>query len=656
MGFFHNHIPVNHDTLPPPAELIEQAEVLARNVETPEEAEEAIARLLPEIAKHSPEARFLNACGSLLEKRRKSGGMLEAWSDLQSLFPRHLLPFKMMMRWFARMHQVEEGLQRLHELCPDKYSDLKQAERAILGLMELKDYPEIDNIMNRVLLNFPNDTSIRLRYIQMLFKQNRLFEADIVIKQIKDRDHLNQNMQMLLSKIETQTEILGHYNIVDSAAVIGKMVETYTGRKLRPLTKNGLGPVVFFTGQLGAGGAERQMTRISSAFQRCYNSGIPIAGQKLLSPPHVCVRHTTPASRSDFFLPILRDAGVNVRILNECPTPNPTEIPELTDNLREMLGFLPLDMQQNTLKLVPYFKEIKAEYAYFWQDGGVLAAAMAALVAGVPRIVTTFRGLPPSQRPELLRPQMPYLYKALYKIPGVSFTANSNSTARAYEEWLELETGSISVIRNAVPAVLPDGDADTHQIWDEIVANSADCSKTVLGIFRYDHNKRPDYWIEIAATYIKQHPDTRFVILGHGTHFNSCRTQVATLGLNNRIFLAGSTKHVGFFLHKADILMHLARMEGLPNVVIEAHLAGTPVLATPAGGTGEILDDGVTGFLLSQSHNPPADEIVAKLEQLLSSPALLEKMGKAAAQHAKSPFLIEHILDRTTALFLNDWR
>ena len=102
--------------------------------------------------------------------------------------------------------------------------------------------------------------------------------------------------------------------------------------------------------------------------------------------------------------------------------------------------------------------------------------------------------------------------------------------------------------------------------------------------------------------------------------------------------------------------MHLARMEGLPNVVIEAHLAGTPVLATPAGGTGEILDDGVTGFLLSQSHNPPADEIVAKLEQLLSSPALLEKMGKAAAQHAESPFLIEHILDRTTALFLNDWR
>jgi len=652
VSFFCERISFGRNSPPPPEDLIQKSENLAQNVKTPEEAKSALAKLEPLIPEYAPEARFLISCGMLLEKQRVKAGMLEAWADLQNLFPEQMLPFRMTMRWFVRMHQVDEGLQRLYQMYPERNNDLEQAKRAIIGLAELKDYVEIDHLMQQILAQFPDDLASRLQYIKILQTQGKVLEAQKIAANIKDADTLGSGTRKLLESISSNALALEKYSISDNAAVIGKMVELFDKRTPRPLSKGGIGPTVCFTGQLGAGGAERQMTRIASRLQYCFDHGILVAGQKLLSSVYVCVRHTTSASNSDFFLPMLHDAGVDVHVLNSNPAPDPEDISELTPKMREMLGFLPDDIQKNTLKLIPYFQEKNTEFAYLWQDGGVLAAALAALVAGVPRIITSFRGLPPNLRQELLRPQMVYLYKALFKVPGVIFTANSISTARAYEKWLGLETGAVFVVYNAVPAASPEGSSQDIENWEKVTSKSPECDRTVLGVFRYDHNKRATFWIDVAAAYIKTHPNTRFVIVGHGTEFSICQKKIVELGVENRIFMLGSSKHVGFYLHKADLLMHLARMEGMPNVVIEAHLASTPALATPAGGTNEILLDGITGVLLESADNPCKDRVLEKLNQLLSDHKMREEMGRAAKKHATGPFSIDQSLNGIITTFL----
>jgi len=649
--FFHKHISTKPNLPMFPEALIVQAEQLLANANSPAQAEAALTQLLPDMAIYAPDPRFLLSCGMLLEKMRLKDGMLDAWFELYELFPEALLPIRMMMRWFRRLNLVEEGLVRLQVLCPEPLTNLKQAEQLVAGLTELKEFSALDSLVRQILEAFPEDNSFRLYYAQMLFQQERVREANAILKGLSTGAPLSAPAQKIVDEIAARASLLDSYNAVDSAAMIGKMVEHFARRTPRPLSAGGLGPVVFYTGQLGAGGAERQMTRIAGAFMRRYQDKTPIAGRDLLATPKVCIRHTTAATQSGFFLPVLATAGIDVYVLNEEALPNVADIPEISADLHALMDFLPVDLYENTLKLALYFKETKAEYVYCWQDGGVLTAALAALIAGVPRIIASFRGMPPNLRPDMLRPQMPYLYKALRDIPGVSFSANNGVSARAYERWLGFGKGEIAVVHNAVPPVLPDGDAADHEIWADIEAKSPECSQTVLGVFRFEQVKNPRLWVEVAKAYISQHPNTRFVAFGTGTQLEDCRRRIASAGLAHRVFFPGATGHVGFFMHKADVLLHLARTEGLPNVLIEGHLAGLPLLATPAGGTAEILENGVSGWLLSCADGAPVAEITEKLGHMLANPDRMSSMGAAGLRHAQHMFSMDSILDKTATLF-----
>ena len=433
------------------------------------------------------------------------------------------------------------------------------------------------------------------------------------------------------------------------------IVASFVPRVPRALARDRLGPMAFYTGQLGPGGAERQMSRLAVAMQDGFHTSGHIGGVRLLQPPKVCVRHIKQATNSDFFAAILTDNGVDLTVLNDVPLPDSRAVvDERQQGLMALLSVLPEDVMHSILKFAAYFRRNATDVAYIWQDGGVLIGAPAALIAGVPRIVTSFRGLPPNIRPENMRPQYPQFQRTLARVPGVTFSANCVATARAYEEWLDLDLGAVRVIPNAVPDTQPLGAPEDEALWAEVLRRSPDCTQTVLGVFRFDPNKRPELWIEVATRYLETHPEARFVMFGMGTEHAKCAMLVQDRGLADRIFICGVTRSVGYFMTRSDVVMHLARWEGLPNVVIEAQMAGVPVLATPAGGTDEIVDHGVTGFILSQADDPPVAEIVETLGRMLSDDALLKRMGAQAKVRAAARFTIDSVLRKTMSLFLED--
>lgn len=647
---------LNFDAAAPtlPMDLIAQALDASRIIKAPDQARAAFDQLAPALEKYQPDPEFCVSCAMLIEKQRHADGMLDFWADLRRVFPSDATALRMLMRWYRRERRSEKGIAKLHALYPQSHTDIAEAEQACLGFAELRAFGEIDQIMAAILPGHKNARALRMRYIKILNQQSRYLEAKAVAETVHDADKMGPSSRAVIDTAFRRAAKLERLYSNDATDVFANIIASLPVPNFKQ--SKALGAVTFYTGQLGTGGAERQMTRIASAFQAQFQKGKTVGGVALTAPVDVAVRHTTPESGADFYMPTLRRARVQTTSLADVDPVALDQLDDVPSDIINLLELLPEDVFDATCKLIPHFRNQNTQVAYIWQDGGVLFAALAALIAGVPRIVTSFRGLPPNLRPNLFRPELPVLYKALARLPHVTFTANSQVAASAYEAWLKLPKGAVQVLSNAMLPVLPDGGTDEDAVWDNITKQSPDCDTTVLGVFRFDENKRPLFWIDVAAAHLKAHPNTRFVMIGAGYQFAACQARIAELGLTNRIFLTAVQQNVGYFMHRADMLMHLARMEGLPNVLIEAQLAGKPVLATPAGGTAEVIQHSETGHILADAENPSVDNVRTVLSDMLSDPEKLKAMGELAAKNAPPRFLLDHILDQTAALFAHSQR
>ena len=430
-----------------PDSLLQQAHDASRAALTPEQAKKTFDMFAPALGQYHAHPEFAVACGMLIERQRLVDGMLDFWADLRRVFPDEVTTLRMMMRWYRRTRNAQQGIADIHQFFPKAQSDLDQAERAIVGLSELKAFDEVDELLAKILPLHPNARQLRMRYVKVLNEQSRFVEAKAIADTVQNQDKMGPSSQQLLQTVARRADKMSQLFSCDATDVIQEIVRKLPVLLSRPRTT--LGPVSFFSGQLGTGGAERQMTRIASIFQDHYHNQNPLFD----APTDVCVRHATAASGSDYFLPDLKRAGVETTILADIPKPAQVDFSNVAPEISNLLELLPEDICDHTLKLVPYYQQRRTQAAYLWQDGGVLSAALAALLAGVPRIITSFRGLPPNLRPNLFRPELEPLYRTLAHIPHVTFTSNSKSAAVAYEDWLSLRPDSVAVIPNAIPPV-----------------------------------------------------------------------------------------------------------------------------------------------------------------------------------------------------------
>jgi glycosyltransferase involved in cell wall biosynthesis len=91
-----------------------------------------------------------------------------------------------------------------------------------------------------------------------------------------------------------------------------------------------------------------------------------------------------------------------------------------------------------------------------------------------------------------------------------------------------------------------------------------------------------------------------------------------------------------------DAFLLTSANEGAPVVAIEALAAGVPVVATAAGGTGTVVDDGETGFLA-----PVGDvgALAAHLQRLRDDDALRTRMGVEGAKRMRERFSVVRMVD-----------
>lgn len=171
----------------------------------------------------------------------------------------------------------------------------------------------------------------------------------------------------------------------------------------------------------------------------------------------------------------------------------------------------------------------------------------------------------------------------------------------------------------------------------------------VLLLSRASYQKGLDILIEVVGEILKTRRDMRFVVAGIGPLFDEVRAQARAAGVAEYVNFIGETHRPYAYLHAADIYLLTSRWEALPISIVEAFRAGRPVIASDAGGVGELVDDSVGAVT-------PVGDVAACAQALLrlaDDPALRARMSAAALERARedrfSPDVIHARFERLYA-------
>lgn len=135
------------------------------------------------------------------------------------------------------------------------------------------------------------------------------------------------------------------------------------------------------------------------------------------------------------------------------------------------------------------------------------------------------------------------------------------------------------------------------------------------------------------------HPNIILTLVGDGQDRSDLEQLTAELGLTKQVNFVGykSQAEIRQYLQNTDVFVLPSFAEGVPVSLMESMATGVPVVATQVGGVGELVKDGVNGYLV-----PPgdADSLAEKISLLLADVDLRNKLGQVSRQTIEQDFNI----------------
>jgi glycosyltransferase involved in cell wall biosynthesis len=135
---------------------------------------------------------------------------------------------------------------------------------------------------------------------------------------------------------------------------------------------------------------------------------------------------------------------------------------------------------------------------------------------------------------------------------------------------------------------------------------------------------------------------------GDGILRRALKKQAGSLGVEPLIEFLGVRSDVPALLADSSFLVHTADEEGCPNVVMEAMASGRAVVATDAGHSPVLVEDGKTGFIVPRGDDAALADRIAVLIQ---NRDLAAKMGQAGRAKAVRDFGLRPLVERTFAAY-----
>jgi glycosyltransferase involved in cell wall biosynthesis len=166
---------------------------------------------------------------------------------------------------------------------------------------------------------------------------------------------------------------------------------------------------------------------------------------------------------------------------------------------------------------------------------------------------------------------------------------------------------------------------------------------------RLSKEKGADIFLQVASRVIAEIPHAKFVLVGDGPERKQLESLIDSLGLSQSVVLAGRRTDMPSVYASFDLLVLSSRDEGVPMAVLEGMASGVPWVATAVGDVPKIIQNQISGVLVS----PGEVESLAKwVVTLLQNTAERGRIGENGRRRVQEEFSAE----RMTSSYLNVYR
>jgi glycosyltransferase involved in cell wall biosynthesis len=269
---------------------------------------------------------------------------------------------------------------------------------------------------------------------------------------------------------------------------------------------------------------------------------------------------------------------------------------------------------------------------------------LAAVRAGVPRVVHTFHGFPFHQfQPAWRRGLYVGIERYLGRRTHAFLAVGSQVAAEAIRRRIAAPE-RVRTIPPAVEAIETQPGTAARGLARRRLGLPAGI-RLVGTVGRVDYQKAPEDWVDALARVGAD--DVWGVWIGDGPQREALLARVRRRGLADRFRLLGHRDDVVDLLPAFDVFALASRYEGLPCALIEAIGAGVPVVATAVNAVPDVVVPGETG-LLAPAARPRL--LGQAIRYLLDEPAEAARMAAAARAHLGeryTPRALGAVLDQT---------
>ena len=145
------------------------------------------------------------------------------------------------------------------------------------------------------------------------------------------------------------------------------------------------------------------------------------------------------------------------------------------------------------------------------------------------------------------------------------------------------------------------------------------------------------FLIQAVAELRPKHPEIRLIIAGDGFERPELEALADTLKIRDITTFLGwvANRDLPQYFRSCAVSVIPSLEEGFGIPAAEAMGCEAPVVASDAGGLPEVVEDGVTGFVVPKGN---AAALAGAIDKLLSDPVMRERMGKAGRQRAVARF------------------
>ena len=171
---------------------------------------------------------------------------------------------------------------------------------------------------------------------------------------------------------------------------------------------------------------------------------------------------------------------------------------------------------------------------------------------------------------------------------------------------------------------------------------------TIVEVASIHPRKGQDILIDAIGHISDELPDYNLILVGsvaedHEQYGSELINLAKELGIREDVTFLGWTDDVEEVLSRADIFVLPSWSEGLPRSILEASAMGVPTIATPAGGTDELVSDGETGIIVPFGDS---QALSSAIERLAKDDEYRENMGKSAKKRVEQKFTQETYVNK----------